>query len=629
MRDANKIGKQVKFDEPHDEASRTLNLLLLALACALYVGARVWRLDAACLWFDEIFGVHAAVWHGWGGMWRFVALDLIHPPLFYAVLKVWAWAFGAGSVWWLRSLPVAVSVAWVVPFVLLARELGLRARVVNLALLLAAVSGTLIKYAQELRMYSLLLLCATCSLWLFARLCNRTTRARGNAVALFVVNLLLIYTHYFGWLVVALELAFVAAFARAQLKIFGASVVALAACFAPWAWAVWRAARACAGCLEQNLGWAARPSASEIFEPFLRLHEPFRAQQQSNEPAVLGVNVVLALVVFAAPLCASCWRVLVRRRADALSDHDDARIRAADERHMRDDATTRDDATGDRVGKRMREADERRVFASERRAVAFLIFFSFAPVVAAFVLAQILPQSVWGVRHLIVVAPAYLLLAAHALESLRPQWLALTLKILLGCWLALACVVALATKPAPPVWCAWETLAHEVARDEADERDECARSEADATRGETARRDCDATRGGATKIYVFEDLIAYQLWYALRSAGESHLRVAVVRNVSGVADDRAFFLPRGFDEVSVERLDAAMREGHFWLVFRDAGWNDEEHPALKLLRARGYEIERRFETSASGQRAYAISVRRQKENDEVGTMNDERKTTRL
>lgn len=72
---------------------------------------------ATCLWFDEIFGVHAAAWHGWGGMWRFVALDLIHPPLFYAVLKVWAGAVGAASAWRLRLLPVVLSFAAVVPLV--------------------------------------------------------------------------------------------------------------------------------------------------------------------------------------------------------------------------------------------------------------------------------------------------------------------------------------------------------------------------------------------------------------------------------------------------------------------------------------------------------------------------------
>ena len=33
---------------------------------ALYVAARLWRLTASCLWFDEIFSVHAAR-HPWGG----------------------------------------------------------------------------------------------------------------------------------------------------------------------------------------------------------------------------------------------------------------------------------------------------------------------------------------------------------------------------------------------------------------------------------------------------------------------------------------------------------------------------------------------------------------------------------
>ncbi|MCA1630154.1 MAG: hypothetical protein LC774_07430, partial [Acidobacteria bacterium] len=62
--------------EEKDGAWRVRELALPALVGALYVGVRVWRLDAACLWFDEVFGVHAAAWHGWGGMLRFVALDL-------------------------------------------------------------------------------------------------------------------------------------------------------------------------------------------------------------------------------------------------------------------------------------------------------------------------------------------------------------------------------------------------------------------------------------------------------------------------------------------------------------------------------------------------------------------------
>ncbi|MFN2596923.1 MAG: hypothetical protein ABR563_07035 [Pyrinomonadaceae bacterium] len=553
--------------------SLSLDLALLAPVCALYAAARVWRLGATCLWFDEIFGVHAAEWHGWGDGLRFVALDLIHPPLFYALLKVWIAVTGAGaSAWWLRMFAVVASVCAVVPLALLARELRLSAGATRLAVLLAAVSGILIKYAQELRMYSLLLLLATCSLWLFARLCNSTARARDGdaagrggearrgdksrragdasrvACALFVVNLLLVYTHYFGWLVVALEVAFVALFARERLKVFASSVAALAACFAPWVGAVWRAARGVGGGFEQNLGWAPRPRAWEIFEPYLRLHEPFRAQQQSDEPAVVGVSVVLAIVVFAPPLVAVCWRVFARRNASA--------------------------ADGAPVG-----------VACERRAVVFLAFFALAPVVAAFALAQVLPQSIWGVRHLIVAAPAYLLLAAHALASLRPQWLAVTLKIVLGCWLALAALVAL-MRPAPaPVWCAWGALALDAARDE-----------------ETAR-------GGATKIYAFEDLAAYQVWYALRAAGETRLRVAVVRDAPGVAQDRAFFLPRGFDEILVERAGEAVNEEEFWVVWRGAA-GDEEYPPLVALRARGYAIARLYERDADGQKAFVALARR-------------------
>jgi hypothetical protein len=575
MKIAHETTPQFKSTTSNSAAWRGGELALLALVCALYVGVRVWRLGAACLWFDEIFGVHAAAWHGWGGMLRFVALDLIHPPLFYAVLKAWAGALGAGSVWWLRVLPVVASSLAIFPVVMLARELRLASRTLGLALLLAGVSGTLIKYAQELRMYSLLLLFAACSLWLFARYCNSSVDTRREVVVLFVANLLLVYTHYFGWLVVALEVVYVAAFARGKLKMLAASFVALAACFAPWAWAVWRAASGAAtgGGFEQNLGWAARPTLRELFEPYLALHEPFRARQQSNEPAVLGIDIALAVLIFAPPLAALCWRTFARRTSP-------------------DDATTAWRASAG-------DAND------ERGAVVFLSFFAFAPALFAFVLAQVLPQSVWGARHLIVVAPAYLLLAAHALESMRPRWLSLTLKLVLGCWLALAGVVAVARRAPVPVWCAWEPLAVQIARDEKTDADTTMN---DATRAADSMRDA----GGAIKIYAFEDLVAYQLWYALRRAGgEKSLRVAVVRGVPGVLEDRAFFLPRGFDEVSVETVDAAMREEHFWIALRGVA-RDEENSVLKILGARGYETARRFEFGTDGQKAFVVLVRKRR-----------------
>src|SRR5215218_11203228 len=114
-------------------AIRNPQSAILLLLVGLYVAARLWRLTASCLWFDEIFSVHAAR-HTWAGLWRFAAADLIHPPLFYALLKLWT-AAGGESLLWLRLFPFVAAVAAVVPLLLLARELRLGASATNVALL--------------------------------------------------------------------------------------------------------------------------------------------------------------------------------------------------------------------------------------------------------------------------------------------------------------------------------------------------------------------------------------------------------------------------------------------------------------------------------------------------------------
>ncbi|MCA1556736.1 MAG: hypothetical protein LC747_08620, partial [Acidobacteria bacterium] len=212
------------------------------------------------------------------------------------------------------------------------------------------------------------------------------------------------------------------------------------------------------------------------------------------------------------------------------------------------------------------------------------------PVIVAFLLARVLPHSIWGTRHLIIIAPVYLLLAAAALVSLRPFWLATTIKLLLACWLTIAAMLWLMRRDAPPIWCAWETLARQVAQTE-------------------------TSVGNEIKVYAFEDLVAYHLWYATSSIdGAKRFRIATVANFPGLPEDKAFFLPRGFDEVTTTDMSAAMREEHFWAAFRvDASGNAEEvHPLLRMLSERGYEIERRFEVTASGQKALIISVRQQR-----------------
>ena len=218
-----------------------LDAAVFALACGLYVAARLWQLTGYSLLPVEIFSVRA-IRHNWTDMIAFLAKDIVHPPLFYVLLKLWM-GIGGESLLWLKLFPALISFAMIVPFFLLCRELKLRAAEINLALLLMAINGYLVYYAQEVRMYSLLLFLTICSLWLFARFFNSADRAKYHLVALFAVNLLLVYTQYYGWLVVGLEGLFVLMWRRHKLLSFALSVAGLILCFIPWIYIVVQTAR--------------------------------------------------------------------------------------------------------------------------------------------------------------------------------------------------------------------------------------------------------------------------------------------------------------------------------------------------------------------------------------------------
>ncbi len=510
-------------------------LVALMLNVALYAAARLWRLDAACLWFDEIFSVHAAR-HAWGEMFRFVAADLIHPPLFYALLKIWT-AAGGESLLWLRLFPALTSIAAIVPFLLLARELRVRAAEVNLALLVVAANGYLIKYAQEARMYSLLLFLTLTSLWLFIRFLHAGRKTKGVLLALTVFNLLLIYTHYYGWLVVVAEALYLLCRARDRLASFLISVAALGVCFAPWAYACFAAAGEGGG-LAQNIGWQTRPGADEVWQLFALFHQPFYFRQSSAAPLYVRWGALLGFLLISAPVIFLLLREWKRSGA----------------------------------------VDERRPDAA-----ALLLVCVLAPVSLAFALSHALPVSVWGTRHLIVAAVPYLLLGAIALARLRPFWLRGALSVVLGCWLFVAALATALRREGGFIWCAWGDLgAQALTTEPAD---------------------------GRVNLYAFEDLVAYHLWFAFSTAKDERFKVSVVKGVPGLAEDPAYFLPRRFDGVAVVRDLSVLTGERLWLAFRDTSLS-EERPPLKQMKERGYHVERVFETSAQGQRAFLVLVAR-------------------
>jgi uncharacterized membrane protein len=489
------------------------------LAVVLYIGARLWGLTDSCLWFDEIFSVHAAL-HPWSDLLQFVRLDLIHPPLFYALLKIWI-AAGGESLAWLRLFPVFFSVLALAPLLLLCRELKFSATEKITSVTLLAVNGLLVKYSQEVRMYSVLFCLSLFSIWLFVRLLNANRKS--TFFWLFFVNLLLVYTHYFGWLVVISELLVLLFWRRKFLKRFAIGFGFLAICFAPWAFAVVDAARANAG-LKQNIGWAAKPTLANVLSFIFSLHEPFYYQQNSLEaPNLLLISLPFAFVCFGAIV----FTVFVEK---------------------------------------------------ETFVFRLLAVFAAAPLVIAFVASWVLPYSVWGIRHLIIIFAPLSLLVAFSLNRLRPAVVKIAAFGLLGLLILAGCAFHFARTNNVNIWCGWEDL---------------------------TKQGIESQVGNESlTVYAFEDLVAYHLWFATKF--NERIRVVAVKDFPGIEEDKAYFLPRGFDDVEVADK-AALSGDRFWIAFRDKTWNPK-HPLLQDLTARGYKLGAPLEFKAKGETAFLVKV---------------------
>jgi uncharacterized membrane protein len=487
-------------------------LPIFAAVGIVYLAARVWGLTASCLWFDEIFSVHAAE-HTFSEIYRFIAADLIHPPLFYLLLKGWI-AVGGESLLWLRMLPVVLSALALVPFYFLCVELRLGTRATAIAASFLAVNGSLIKYSQEVRMYSLLFLLAVCSIWLFARFFYR-----GKSFWLLIlVNVLAVYTHYFGWLLIVGEVAAILIFQRLKIRrmLLMAGIAALA--FVPWIWALLKA-EAGAG-IAQNIGWIGVPGFRSIFELLFDLVEPFYYQRTSADPiSLLYISIPLLLILGAAKV-----HFLLSNPG-----HDN----------------------------------------SQR----FLLLVSLAavPVLAAFLVSWILPVSVWGTRHLIVVFPVVAVLVGMILGEDRRRRLT---DVLLGAAVVLiagAFIVELLQRRETPIWCYWSGLSV-------------------------------SAEDGPPTLYVFEDAAAYHLWFEHRN--DNALKVVKVDGVQ--AEDKAYFLPRGFSDVERTTADKLPRD-RLWFAFRSRSW-DEGEPPLALFQKAGYEMHIRQAFEAGRERLYLVEA---------------------
>jgi len=121
--------------------------LILALAFLL----RIYGLNQS-LWLDEAISATVVKNHSYSYIWSVFVLSDTHPPLYYILLKFWSGIFGYWEIA-LRLPSVFFGLATVYFVYRITIEFDKKAAF--LAGLLAATSGLLIYYSQEVRAYSL------------------------------------------------------------------------------------------------------------------------------------------------------------------------------------------------------------------------------------------------------------------------------------------------------------------------------------------------------------------------------------------------------------------------------------------------------------------------------------------
>jgi mannosyltransferase len=220
-----------------DRAPRWVVAALAAL-CAVTVALRSLIGLRGGLWRDEAQQLFIVDERSWGAMLDFLRLNESHPPLFYAVLRLWT-SLAGGSDAAALALPIALGGALVPALYTVGRRL-LSWRVGLLAAALGALSPPLAAHGAMARPYALLPLLTLGATYALIRAVELggSWRWAGHAAA----SLALVYTHNWGWLVVGAHWVALAVCLRrgvgrsraAVLRGWAGAQAALAIGYLPW-----------------------------------------------------------------------------------------------------------------------------------------------------------------------------------------------------------------------------------------------------------------------------------------------------------------------------------------------------------------------------------------------------------
>ncbi len=338
--------------------------LLLLTLLAFFL--RVYRIDWQSLWVDENFTFIISA-KDLSSITQITSTD-VHPPLYYYLVHFWMQLTGQ-SEFSVRFLSLVFSLLFV-PLVFKLGSQLVNRRVGIIAAFLAAIGPFQVYYAQEARMYSLMVLLSLLSTYAMVKIAgfgatstqpvDGLWRVRSRWATIIVSSALLLYIHYFAALVLLFQSSVILLTRiqqRALVIRWCLSQVAVLALFAPWIPVMMRTY------VTNDEDW-------RRFIPFLPMFQDTMVSLSLGESSERALYLTLASGFFLALLigiAAMAWR------------------------------------------------------KQSRPLLWFLGLYLFQPILITYALSYSKP--VFGAsRYLIFVAPAFYILVSYGLVSLRDRW---------------------------------------------------------------------------------------------------------------------------------------------------------------------------------------------------------------
>lgn len=220
---------QGKVKKISHKKSVMLCVVIPLIACLIFMVLCMLNLTST-IWFDESYSAYL-VRGNFGDIWNMTSLD-VHPPLFYFLLKIWSSIFGYTD-FSMRFMSIFFgAVAIIFTFHLLKRWFNIKTA--GIAVIALSLSPMLIRYGQEMRMYTLvfaIIMAATYVLDLMLE-----TKKTRYYILYAVLIALGMWTHYFAAIAWIAHIIYYTVSKRAKLfsKPMLLTYILAVALFIPW-----------------------------------------------------------------------------------------------------------------------------------------------------------------------------------------------------------------------------------------------------------------------------------------------------------------------------------------------------------------------------------------------------------